>query len=222
MPTTAGPTSIPWRSVSIITLSVTSLAVAPALLARAADVGPRPAATRVMETSAIVGAPAAPAAAGGPVDTAAFLRRVAQPARTSYRSYKVPASVTIAQAILESGWGRSRLAVNDKNYFGIKCSGSRYGTIAIGCHAYPTSEWDGRRYKKVTASFRVYKSITGSFRDHGAFLRYNSRYGPAFRYSRAPERFAQAIAAAGYATSPTYAASLIRLMRQYNLYQYDR
>lgn len=213
MPNLAGPTP-PWsRNVLAVTLSVTSLAMVPALLVPNAA-GPHPTPVHASQAAAVTGT----------VDTAAFLRRVARPARDGYRAYRVPASVTIAQAILESGWGRSGLAVNDSNYFGIKCSGGKFGTIAIGCHDYPTSEYDRRtrRYKKVTASFRVYRSAGGSFRDHGAFLRYNSRYAPAFRYSRAPERFAQAIAAAGYATSPTYASSLIRLMRQYNLYRYDR
>jgi flagellar protein FlgJ len=158
-----------------------------------------------------------------PVDTAAFLQRIARPARRDYRRHQVPASVTMAQAILESGWGRSRLASVDRNYFGIKCRDGDPGPIATGCRTYETSEYDRKRkrYYKVKAQFRVYAKLGGSFRDHGAFLRDNSRYAAAFRYSTEPDRFAKAIAAAGYATSPTYADSLIRLMRKYDLYRYD-
>jgi flagellar protein FlgJ len=133
----------------------------------------------------------------------------------------VPASVTIAQAILESGWGRSGLSLVDHNYFGIKCFGSP-GTIAIGCRSYPTTECNGNRCYRTTAQFRVYRTTADSFADHGRFLVVNQRYRKAFAYLKDPNRFAIEIHKAGYATSPTYSKNLIALMKLYNLYRFDK
>ena len=156
------------------------------------------------------------------VEQARFLATAAPLARRGMSQYGVPASVTMAQAILESGWGASALSVDHRNYFGIKCFDGYHGPFASGCHTYKTHECDKKGKCWTTrASFRTYASMSASFRDHGSFLVSNSRYQGAFRYSHQPDRFAQAIARAGYATSPTYAASLIRLMREYNLYRYD-
>lgn len=151
----------------------------------------------------------------------AFVARVAPGARTGMVRYRVPASVTIAQAILESGWGRSGLTRRDHNYFGIKCFGEP-GPIALGCRAYSTHECGGGRCWRTRASFRAYRDPAGSMADHGRFLVVNPRYRPAFRFSRDADRFAVAIHRAGYATSPTYARNLIRIMREHNLYRYDR
>lgn len=150
-----------------------------------------------------------------------FIARTAEPARAGFRQYKVPASVTIAQAILESGWGGSGLTRRDHNYFGIKCFGSP-GTIAVGCRSYATSECDGSKCWRTTAQFRAYRNAGGSFADHGRFLTVNPRYKKAFAYSRDPNRFAVEIHKAGYATSPSYANNLINLMKRYNLYRFDR
>ncbi|HET6212099.1 MAG TPA: sporangiospore maturation cell wall hydrolase GsmA [Micromonosporaceae bacterium] len=165
----------------------------------------------------------APGPGGDPnaaVDKAGFLRRTAAPAQRGMREYGVPASVTMAQAILESGWGRSGLASNDNNYFGIKCFGDP-GPIAIGCHSYRTTECDSTGCHPEYADFRVYRTVSDSFADHGRFLRANRRYANAFRYSKDPDRFAAEIHKAGYATSPTYTKSLVGLMKQYDLYRYD-
>ncbi|MFC0528398.1 sporangiospore maturation cell wall hydrolase GsmA [Phytohabitans kaempferiae] len=157
-----------------------------------------------------------------PANTAQFIARVAEPARAGFRQYKVPASVTIAQAIQESGWGKSWLTRRDHSYFGIKCFGSP-GGIAVGCRSYATTECDSKgKCWSTTASFRTYRNATGSFADHGHFLNVNPRYKNAFAYSNNPDRFAQEIHKAGYATSPTYAQNLIALMKQYNLYRYDK
>jgi flagellar protein FlgJ len=168
-------------------------------------------------------APPAAAAVPGPVGTwtnAKFIAISAAPAQQGWREFGVPASVTMAQAILESGWGRSGLSANDRNYFGIKCFNQTPGPIHTGCHTYATYECQPT-CAPTTASFRVYASMTDSFRDHGRFLTVNSRYKPAFVYTRDANNFVIAIAKAGYATSPTYAANLTKLMTQYNLYQYD-
>jgi len=152
---------------------------------------------------------------------AAFLARVAEPARLGFQKYKVPASVTIAQAILESGWGRSFLTRRDHSYFGIKCFGNP-GTIALGCRSYATSECEGNSCYDTSAQFRAYRNATASFADHGYFLTVNNRYDPAFAFSNNADQFARAIHKAGYATSPSYADDLIRLMKQYDLYKYDK
>ena len=130
------------------------------------------------------------------------------------------AKVTIAQAILESGWGRSGLTKNDRNFFGIKCFNNVHGPIANGCHTYATYECLPV-CAPTTASFRTYASALDSFRDHGRFLFVNSRYLPAFAYTRDANQFLYQIWKAGYATSPTYYTNVKALMVRYNLYQYD-
>jgi flagellar protein FlgJ len=156
-----------------------------------------------------------------PTTAYGFIIRVAPGARRGMARFRVPASVTIAQAILESGWGRSGLTRRDHNYFGIKCFGNP-GTIAVGCRAYATSECGGGRCWRTTAQFRAYRNTAASMADHGHFLVVNPRYRPAFRFTRNANRFAVAIHKAGYATSPTYARNLIRIMKRYNLYRFDR
>ena len=151
-----------------------------------------------------------------------FLAAAVPGAQRGWREYGVPASVTIAQAILESGWGRSGLSVSDKNYFGIKCQGTSYGKLATGCHVYKTQECDkaGQCFT-TTGSFRIYASMANSFRDHGNFLRVNSRYKPAFAYTKDPNKFIFEVRKAGYATDPNYYTKVTSLMTSYNLYQYD-
>jgi flagellar protein FlgJ len=152
---------------------------------------------------------------------AGFIARVARGARLGARRYRVPASVTIAQAIHESGWGRSMLTRRDHNYFGIKCFGTP-GPIAVGCRAYRTTECGAGRCWRTRARFRAYRGPAGSMADHGRFLATSPRYRRAFRYWRDPDRFARAIHRAGYATGPHYARRVIRIMRRYDLYRYDR
>ena len=75
---------------------------------------------------------------------------------------------------------------------------------------------------KHAPNFRTYASATDSFRDHGYFLTVNSRYAPAFAYTNDADQFLYQIWKAGYATSPTYVPNVTGLMKQYNLYQYDK
>ncbi len=163
------------------------------------------------------GQDAAVAAHGG---TAGFISSSAEAARESQRQHKVPASVTLAQAILESGWGRSTLTRDDHNYFGMKCFGSP-GPLAIGCRNYATHECSGQNCWSTHDDFRSYRSTKDSYVDHGRQLSSMSRYAEAMKHAGDPDRFAREVHAAGYATSPAYADKLIELMRQYNLYQYD-
>jgi len=155
-----------------------------------------------------------------PAGSAAFIASVAGPAQESQRATKVPASVTIAQAILESGWGRSTLTRDDHNYFGMKCFGDP-GPVALGCRDYATHECSGNDCWPTNAQFRAYQRDADSFTDHGRQLATLSRYAEAMKYTGDPARFAREIHLAGYATGSTYAEKLIDLMSQHNLYQYD-
>ncbi|HEY8532293.1 MAG TPA: sporangiospore maturation cell wall hydrolase GsmA [Micromonospora sp.] len=166
-----------------------------------------------------------PTASASPVNQMTneeFIAAAVPGAQQGWREFEVPASVTIAQAILESGWGRSALSTNDRNYFGIKCFNNDPGPIAIGCRTYRTTECDKQgKCTTTSASFRTYRSMADSFRDHGHFLRSNSRYASAFTYSRDPDKFLVAIWKAGYATDPEYDTKVINIMKKYNLYAYD-
>ena len=154
----------------------------------------------------------------------AFLKTAATGAQAGAREFGVPASVTLAQAVLESGWGEFHLGPAN-NYFGIKAfaHGDRVdvGPIASGFVVRQTHEVVGGRDVVVSARFRSYRSLGDSMRDHGNFLRANSRYAPAFAFSRDPNGFARAIAKAGYATDPAYADKLIGIMRANDLYRFD-
>ena len=103
-------------------------------------------------------------------------------AKPSQQQYGVPPSVTVAQAILESNWGTSDLAVHDHNYFGMKCKdGDAGGLSPPGALPILTRECDGGCHD-ATASFRTYAAVADSFRDHGDFLRNSPRYAAAFNY----------------------------------------
>ncbi|MGV8849840.1 MAG: glucosaminidase domain-containing protein [Propionibacteriaceae bacterium] len=165
---------------------------------------------------------------GGPlprahaVDTAAYIAFVAPMAQRASGMYGVPASVTIAQSILESGWGGSTLATQANAYFGIKCNAS-YTPYSTSCYSIATQEYDPATgtYYTVTALFRKYAAVEDSILDHGYFLSHSSRYAGAFAYKENPDQFIREVAAAGYATSPTYANSVINIMVRYNLYVFD-
>lgn len=150
----------------------------------------------------------------------AFINAVAPMAQETQREYGVPASVTLAQAILESGWGGSTLSRYGQAYFGVKCS-SNNGPYVTNCVQLPTWEVINGQNVTVMAYFRSYQSLTDSILDHGHFLRNNSRYAPAFRTSD-PREFARAIHAAGYATDPQYANKLISLIDYNGLERFDR
>jgi hypothetical protein len=149
----------------------------------------------------------------------AFLDTAAQAARDSAALTGVPASVTVAQAILESDWGRSQLAQSANNYFGIKALGS---LGPDGVVWMPTAEYDdaGQLYQTVSP-FRAYKSLTDSMTDHDLLLQTASRYAAAMKAAQDPKQFAALLARAGYSTDPAYADKIIALMDRYNLYQLD-
>ncbi|AEV86209.1 glucosaminidase [Actinoplanes sp. SE50] len=170
----------------------------------------------------VCAASAATAPATPSMTQAQFIAAAVTGAQAGWRQFGVPPSVTIAQAILESGWGKSGLAAVDRNYFGIKCQKGSYGSIASGCHVYATTECDkaGKCFPTSDA-FRTYASMADSFRDHGSFLRVNSRYAPAFAYTRDANNFIWQVWKAGYATDPNYYTKVTGLMTAFNLYRYD-
>lgn len=161
-----------------------------------------------------------PAAA---VDTAAYIKSTVYHAQYNQAVYRVPASVTIAQSILESGWGRSSLVTRANNYFGIKCATPKFrNTWTTGCVLKSTTEYDASNSPyQINDHFRSYPSMRNSFRDHGEFLSTRSRYAAAFKYTLNPDQFIREVGKAGYATDNRYADYIIRLMKQYNLYQYN-
>lgn len=148
---------------------------------------------------------------------AEFIMSAVEPAQASQRETGVPASVTIAQAALESDWGRSALSVKGQNYFGIKALS---GPGPAGVIYMNTGEHLNGQDVTVNAGFRAYNNMEESFTDHGRFLKENDRYDVCFDTDD-PKEFARRLQAAGYATDPQYAAKLIAFMDRHNLYVYD-
>jgi flagellar protein FlgJ len=146
----------------------------------------------------------------------AFITSMA--AATAAAHASIPASVTIAQAILESNWGQSALSREANNYFGIKATG---GIGSDGAVWMPTLEYVNGGSYTVVAPFRAYRSLADSVADHAALLQQLSIYRSALQATNDPDEFARRIARAGYATDPAYADKLIGLMQRYNLYQFD-
>ncbi|MDN4036808.1 glycoside hydrolase family 73 protein [Massilia sp. YIM B02443] len=143
----------------------------------------------------------------------AFINLLLPAAQRVHREHGIPASVTIAQGALESGWG-ARAPGN--NLFGIKADPAWKGkTVDIRTHEYVA----GRRVD-IVAKFRAYASIDDCIADRARFLKANPRYAPCFREVTG-EAWARALQKAGYATDPKYAESLIAVMRGRNMSQYD-
>ena len=156
----------------------------------------------------------APALVAGSAARQAFINLVAPGALAAQRQHGIPAAVTIAQAIDESGWGQSLLATQDNNLFGIK------GTGPAGSALRPTQEYENGQMITVNAPFRVYSNIAQSITDHGLLLATGSSYRHAMADRRSPDAFANDLTGV-YATDPNYGASLIAIMRQYDLYRFD-
>jgi hypothetical protein len=126
------------------------------------------------------------------------------------RMYRIPASITLAQGILESGSGKSELARKSNNHFGIKCG----------------SHWSGgKTYHDDDAKnecFRAYKSVLDSYNDHSKFLTSNNRYSNLFTLQIDDYRsWAKGLSKAGYATNPNYASRLISIIEDLKLYSFD-
>ena len=125
--------------------------------------------------------------------------------------YAIPASITLAQGILESGNGESRLAVEGKNHFGIKCHSNWNGKTII--------EDDDEKGE----CFRKYDKVADSYRDHSLFLTERGRYSFLFEYEKSDyKKWAKGLKKAGYATNPKYPSLLIDLIERYELYAFDK
>lgn len=147
-----------------------------------------------------------------------FINAVKEGAIASQKKHGVLASITIAQAILESGWGKSNLTLECNNLFGVKAIGGWRGAKK----SYPTYEYYNGRKTLINDYFRVYNSYAESIEDHALFLVNNSRYRQhGFFNAKDYIGQANALQRAGYATAPNYAQQLISLVRQYNLNKYD-
>ncbi|WP_312041008.1 LysM peptidoglycan-binding domain-containing protein [Leuconostoc lactis] len=176
-------------------------------------------ATPVTPTVSKPAAPNGVSTAGLSAAQAAWLRTAVVDAQAATAGTGVLASVTVAQAILESGWGQSALASAPyHNLFGIKKGFGWTGAVVN----MNTSEFENGKWVTVVAPFRAYGSQMASFQDHTNFLLANSRYA-ANGVTNAPNYIAMAagLQAAGYATAPTYASALINLVERYNLQSLD-
>lgn len=147
----------------------------------------------------------------------AFLEAVGPAARTSQCRTAIPASITLAQAALESGWGRSQLAREGCNLFGVKADKSWRGATLI----LPTKEFVGDRWQIVEAIWRKYPDWEDAIDDHARFFYLNPRYHVALRQVRDAHAFARALQICGYATDPHYAEKLWSVVQSRRLTQYD-
>ena len=126
------------------------------------------------------------------------------------KKYRIPASITLAQGLLESGAGQSDLAQRSNNHFGIKCG----------------SSWRGRTVRHDDDArnecFRAYSNPRDSYEDHSEFLRRGPRYAFLFNLDITDYKgWARGLKKAGYATDPSYANRLITIIEDYDLYKYD-
>jgi hypothetical protein len=145
-----------------------------------------------------------------PFTVAAYIDRFKTIAIQEMNLYGIPASITLAQGLFESGNGNGDLAKIANNHFGIKC----------------TSDWKGKSYYKdddqVNDCFRVYDRPEDSYRDHSEFLK-RKRYASLFELDKNDyQGWANGLKTAGYATNPKYPQLLIGVIEKYHLDQYDR
>jgi len=131
----------------------------------------------------------------------------------------IPASIKLAQGILESKYGKSELAVYANNHFGIKCNedwrGNRYNKFS--------HEWTPKNKHMRMSCFRCYETVKENYIAHSNFLRHRTYYKSLFQLKSIDYRlWAKGLQKSGYATDPRYASKLIQLIEQYKLHKYDR
>jgi flagellum-specific peptidoglycan hydrolase FlgJ len=146
-----------------------------------------------------------------------FLKSVAPAAMASQAATGVPASITIAQAILESGWGKS-VPPGSNNYFGIK---ARAGDTPDEYVEAATHEVVNGQLVAVKDKFARFESIGAGFTAHGLLLAMAKRYAAAMAVRDDPVKFAAEIQRCGYSTNPNYAALLVKIVDEFDLTQYD-
>lgn len=130
------------------------------------------------------------------------------------KKYGIPYEAILAQAMLESGYGKSMLTRKAFNFFGIKAGGSWKGPV----YTAKTQEFQDGHYITITASFRSYANAEEGFRGYAEFIHDNSRYKKALNYPQDADQYIKEVAAAGYATSPTYASVNISLIHATKTY----
>ena len=140
-----------------------------------------------------------------------YIKKYSSTAKEEMKKFKIPASITLAQGMLESGFGYGTLARKGNNHFGIKCH----------------KGWKGRKIyhddDKKGECFRVYKNAKKSYRDHSIFLSQRGRYSFLFDYKITNYKaWAKGLKKAGYATDPNYSKKLIDLIERYDLYRFDK
>tara|TARA_B110000090_G_scaffold58200_1_gene66480 strand:- start:470 stop:1315 length:846 start_codon:yes stop_codon:yes gene_type:complete len=139
-----------------------------------------------------------------------YILRYAPIAVHEMHASKIPASITLAQGILESGSGKSTLATKSNNHFGIKCHNTWQGA-----RVYHDDDEKGE-------CFRKYQFVETSYKDHSAFLSKRSRYAFLFDYNKKDyKKWAKGLRKAGYATDKKYPQKLIKLIKTYRLYEFD-
>lgn len=147
-----------------------------------------------------------------------FINKIAPAAVEDMKKNRVPASLTIAQAILESNWGKSGLTAKANNLFGIK------GTGPAGSVSMPTTEYVNKQPVKINANFRKYNDWGESIADHSALILNGTRDKPTRYHGVLGADYktaCHAIWQGGYATDPAYPQKLINLIETHNLQQYD-
>ena len=148
----------------------------------------------------------------------AFVSAVSEYAVLEQSRAGIPASVTAAQAILESSWGRNPIAVAGNNYFGIKCKSYWTGEVVF----HEDDDRDAATGELVESCFRAYACVEDSFRDHSEFLLATERYRVLFALSPTDYKgWAHGLSACGYATDPAYAEKLIGIIERLDLYALD-
>lgn len=156
---------------------------------------------------------------GRPWKVDRYITRYYYLANQLFQDTGIPIAITLAVAGLESDWGMSELALNGNNHFGIK---DEDWTGPVYCTS--TLEWQPTGgFLPVTDCFRKYSLIAQSYQDFGAFLSFRSHYEGIFQHpSWDYGSWAWELQLSGYATDPSYAQKLLRLIREYELYLYDQ
>ena len=158
-----------------------------------------------------------------------FIKKIGKLAKADMKRSGVLASVTIAQAILESGYGTTKLALEGNNLFGMKASlsGNTWKSKWDGATwSVKTLEYLNGSQVTMTAAFRAYPDYAASVRDHSDYLT-GAKNGTALRYqgivgNKSYRRTIQIIKQGGYATSPTYVSTVVKIIKQYKLTRYDK
>jgi flagellum-specific peptidoglycan hydrolase FlgJ len=146
-----------------------------------------------------------------------FIAGIAPAAKAAAAKWGVPASVTIAQAIIESGWGQSQLTIQANNFFGIKAA-SRFGECYV---QFRTKEFVDGAPDYIVANFEKFATPDAAFDAHGELIATSTRYRPAMAEKDDPFEFAVELEKCGYSTDPEYAKKLASIIMVYNLKDFD-